>query len=121
MTYLVANAAPLRIERVEGNRVLPTLVGPEWALALVCPWVLRDGKDVVVEWDGPSSEEIAALVSGDAIVAVELRDPMEPQDPAFIFESGRVLEIYADSDLDPWRFRIGNDIYIGPLAPVGKL
>lgn len=104
-----------------GTASSPTLVGPHWALALVCPWTVRDGQDVVLEWDGPPRDDVAKLLSGDAVVAVELRDPAVPQDPAFVLERGRVLEVHADSDLDPWRFAVGSDVFIGPLAPVGRL
>lgn len=97
---------PLRIDWVEYQDPILTLGGERWALALACPWRLMEGPTAVTAWDEPGVEDESWNLVGHLITAVRPRLDGNSEDPAFSISGALVLEVLADTDLDPWVLRL---------------
>jgi len=109
---------PLTIERVNWFDPTLTVSGAGWSLALTCPWQITDGRSRLYSWDDPDvANQVPSLV-GHVISEVRERSQDAPYDPAFVMSGGLVLEISADSDLDPWVLLLPGRTFVG-LGPEG--
>ena len=109
---------PLTIERVKYNDPTLVLLGEGWSLALTCPWQIMDGQSRLFGWDDPDVANQAPSLVGHVISEVRERSRDAPYDPAFVMSGNLVLEISADSDLDPWVLLLPGRTFVG-LGPVG--
>jgi hypothetical protein len=109
----VKRQGPLRVDRVE--YVDPTVVfaGEAWSLAITCPWRLLRGESAVIHWDDPDVGDLVWDLVGHAVTEVRWRSPGRSNDPVLLMTGGYRLEIEADTDLDPWVFRLADLVYVG--------
>ncbi|HEV7758263.1 MAG TPA: hypothetical protein VGO78_04720, partial [Acidimicrobiales bacterium] len=94
----------------------PTLVlgGDGWSLAATCPWrVVDHDHGIEMSWSSSDAEDRVWDLVGVQITAVR----QHGSDPAFDLSTGRVLEVFSDTDLDPWVLRLAGMTFVGPLRP----
>lgn len=114
----VEEVGPLTIERVNWFDPTLTVSGAGWSLALTCPWQITHGRSRLYSWDDPDvANQVPSLV-GHVISEVRERSRDAPYDPAFVMSGSLVLEISADSDLDPWVLHLPGRTFVG-LGPEG--
>jgi hypothetical protein len=92
----------------------PTLVlsGDGWSLAATCPWrVVHHDHGIEISWSSSDAEDRVRGLVGVQITSVRQRG----NDPAFDLSNGRVLEVFSDTDVDPWVLRLVGVTFVGPL------
>lgn len=109
----VARKAPLRVDQVEHSDPTTTLIGQSWSIAITCPWRLLHHESLVVDWQDDAAADAVWELVGNAITSIAPRSPQHPRDPVLKLSDGYALEIEADSDLDPWVFRVAGHTYVG--------
>ena len=112
----IARRSPLKVDAVEYTDPTSTLIGHAWSLAITCPWQLRHGSGAV-RWDDDAVEDALWDLIGHSIVDVRVRSPRSLHDPAFVLTDGFVIEIEADSDLDPWVLHLDKHVFVGMGPP----
>jgi hypothetical protein len=108
----VEQHGPLLIAEVEYADPVFTLNGDGWGLTLVCPWRLVRGTDLVLSWSAPEAPDAVWDLIGRRITAVAPRG----RDVAFPLSDGTTLEVFCDTDVDPWVLRLPGATYVGPDA-----
>lgn len=111
--YLVREG-PLRIDEVEVQDPVVAFAGPGWSLTLACPWVLTRNGDRVTSWDADFADVVWDLI-GQSVTRVTASGG-RPHDPAFVLTEGYVLDVEADTDLDPWVLRLRGITYVGSFS-----
>jgi hypothetical protein len=77
---------------------------------------LLRGGSVALCWDDDVvADEIWELV-GHSITEVRSRSSDHPNDPVLVLTGSYMLEIEADSDLDPWVLRLRGHTFAGSLS-----
>ena len=111
LTDAVRRASPLVIKAVEFHDPVLVVSGEDWGLTTMCPWrVLRDG-DMEMSWSTANAEDRAWDLVGRAILAA----PQCDRDPVFEMSGGSRLELFSDTDIDPWNLRLPGITFVGPL------
>lgn len=104
---------PLEIKEVNYLDPTLTLVGERWSLAITCPWQVSDGQSRQFGWDDPDLSNDTSRLLHQSITDVRQRSQDAPYDPVFVLSGGLVLEIAADSDLDPWVLLLPTRVFVG--------
>jgi hypothetical protein len=113
LSTLVSLQGPFKVVDVDHADPTVTLAGEGWSLSITCPWRLLLNGDIVVNWeDVKSIDEIWNLV-GHSIIGVRSKSTSEVNDPVLVLTGGFLLEISADSDLDPWVLRLPGQTFVG--------
>lgn len=108
---VIAGRLPWRIDRADW--IEPTLVlgGSDFTFSLTCPWRVVGVEDLVMSWLLDDIEDRVSDLVGHDIMLVDLAaDPHG--DPRLGLSGGLVLEVFSDTDLDPWVLDSGQDIVI---------
>jgi hypothetical protein len=112
----VTKRLPLRLRQVEWTDPTLTVLGDEgFALNATCPWRVTAPDGIPFGWASPEAGDLVHDLAGLDVVAVERQARRAPADPAFVLSSGWVLELFADTAVDPWTLRVGDDVLVGPL------
>jgi hypothetical protein len=108
---------PLRLEEVEYNDPMVVLVGPGWSLSVACPWrLMRHGRLLTSYGDDGAAVILDRLV-GNAVVGFDAGDPSRsPGDIRIALDDGATLDVFADTDLDPWVLRLPDQTFIGTAS-----
>jgi hypothetical protein len=109
---------PLRVDQLAYQDPVLTFGGEGWSLVLVCPWRLLKGTKVLTAWDDQAVEDSSWELLGHQIYAVRPRIPGNDQDPVFELSGDLHLEVFADTDLDPWVLRLPTQTIVG-RSPTG--
>lgn len=106
----IQDALPLRVEGLDVNDPIFNLYGAGWSLAVSCPWRLVS-RGLVLDWHEDRAG-LLRLLAGLSIIAVTTKpDPLV--DPIFHFSDDAFLALHADTDLDPWVFRVPEAVLVG--------
>ena len=112
----IAECLPVTVSGQETNDPMFAVFGENtsWALSVACPWTIS-GPGYEYRWDGETFELAMARLVGAQLMSVEIGDDLI--DPVFFFSGELRLEVHADSDQDPWVFRLpGMDFVLVGLA-----
>jgi|GEM_PF-2145765 len=111
---VVRDLLPLRIDEVEFNEPTATLAGPSWAFSATCAWRLtRSGLLICSSGQLDAQAGLGELV-GQQITAVTRQSAAGPtMDPAFHMTADHYLEIFSDTDYDPWVMRLPAITFVG--------
>lgn len=111
---------PLPIDSVKYNDPMVLLDGPGWSLSVACPWRLtRDGLLVCAYGDRNAETALQELI-GASLIEMDVEACARPStDPAFRLAGNRWLEVFADTDLDPWVMRLSAQTFIGSASAAG--
>jgi hypothetical protein len=114
---LISPSLPLRVSSVEFHDPTAVLAGSEWSLAITCPWrVTRGGALVTSPSDPHAAARLGDLVGG-AIASLRDRSGDDtPADPVFVFSDGARLELFADTDVDPWVMHLPGAVFVGSAS-----
>jgi hypothetical protein len=88
-----------------------TANGDGWGLSVSCPWRLVRGDDLVLSWSTPDAADRVWDLIGLRVVGARTRG----RDASFDLTDGSALEVFSDTDLDPWVLRLPGATYVGPL------
>lgn len=111
---------PLRVDGLEFNGPVVVLTGPNWSLSIVCPWRLIRGSALVTSIEDPGAEARLRELVGATIIDVGTQADRETaRDPVFVFADGARLELFADTDLDPWVMRLSDKTFVGSASAPG--
>ena len=98
---------PLRVRGAAWSDPTLTLTGDEWALAINCPWRVVAAHGVSVYPSSPTAPDDVWYLIGLDVVELKPLLGRLPVDPVLVFSDSRRLEVFCDSDWDPWIFRHG--------------
>lgn len=113
----VSALLPLRVAELEFNDPVVVLTGPNWSLSIVCPWRLTRGGALVTSIEDPSAEaRLRELVGGSIVDVVAQSSGEASGDPVFVFADGARLELFSDTDLDPWVIRLPDKTFVGSAS-----
>ncbi len=116
----VSALVPLRVDGVEFNDPVVVLAGPNWSLSIVCPWRLRRGGALLTSIEDPGAEaRLGELVGATITDVVAQTSRGTAGDPVFVFADGARLELFADTDLDPWVMRLPEETFVGSASDPG--
>lgn len=104
---------PLRIVAIDYSDPSVSFIGSKWALSLVCPWRVVQAGERLFAWDDADVADALVELIEQSIVEVRQRSSEAPWDPVFILSNGFEIEIFADSDLDPWVLRLPDQTFVG--------
>lgn len=111
---------PLWIVEIEHNDPAVVLSGEDWSLSIVCPWRVSKAGVLVCAFGDPGAESRMKSLVGAKIVAVRGQSAVhEEWDPAFEIADGFTLEVFADTDQDPWVMRLPEQTFVGAAPAVG--
>lgn len=108
----VARAGPLEIVDVEFQDPILVVSGEGWALTAMCPWRVLRGDALDLSWTAPDAEDRAWDLIGRRIVSAEVRG----RDPVLHLSDGSAVELFSDTDTDPWVLRLLGLTFVGPLC-----
>jgi hypothetical protein len=108
---IVSEQLPLKIQEATYADPVLTLAGAEWSLSVVCPWRLRAEEGLITAFGGDDAEaQVARLVGGEL---TGLSATGDLGDPIFDLSGGLQLEVFGDTDLDPWVMRLPSHTFVG--------
>jgi hypothetical protein len=108
---------PLRIDSIEWNEPTATIVGSAWALSATCAWRLTRGPALICSSADPHADVGLGELVGQEITAVTRQGCTGPAiDPAFHITGDLYLEIFSDTDWDPWVLRLPAVTYVGSAS-----
>ena len=110
---IIANALPLTVRGIEVTDPILTLFGDQWSLNLMCDW--RFSGNVSLSWESDDIEDGSWDLIGRSIVA-ESATSSAAVDPTFEFDDGTLLQVHADTDLDPWTLTLPGIVVTGTRA-----
>jgi hypothetical protein len=111
---------PLRVDELEFSDPVVVLAGPNWSLSIVCPWRLTRKSVLVTSIDDPGAEaRLRELVGASIIDVVSQSSGGASADPVLVFADGARLEIFSDTDLDPWVMRLPDKTFVGSASDPG--
>ena len=105
-----AATLPLRVREVEPTSTSFVLAGADWNLMVMCPIRYRT-PDAVLGWESPELEDRLWDLIGQDLQSIS----MAHGDPVFRFSSGYALEVFADTDRDPWVLHAPGVIVVGAI------
>jgi hypothetical protein len=112
---IVEAALPLQVEDVEYQDPSFVLSGQEWSLSLECPWRMRnESGQLWFSWSSTNTSDLVLPLTGRLISSISPN--ISTGDLACTFSDGTRLEVFADTDLDPWVLRIPNLILVGAAS-----
>ena len=85
------------------------MAGRGWSLSALCPWRVRDGHGIRFSWS-EAGERVSQLV-GLHVVSASTAAP----DASFVLSDGSSLDLFADTDTDPFVVRLPGSTWVGPL------
>ena len=108
---------PLRLDEVDYNDPMVVLSGPGWSLSVACPWrLMREGQLQTSYGDDGAGVVIDGLV-GRVVVEVRAGDRCgSPGDIQVALDDGALLDVFADTDLDPWVLRLPDHTFVGTAS-----
>jgi hypothetical protein len=109
---------PLKIKEVECINPTVILRGDDWILSITCPWQLSKDEVSIITWEGEEIEDQIWELVGHQIVGFINQTHNHPGDPNFDLDGGILLEITADTDLDPWVLRLPGITIVGSKSIV---
>lgn len=105
---------PLEIEEVEYNDPMVLLAGPGWSFSVACPWrMMRDGQLETSYGDDGAAAVLDGL-TGTAVIS--LGGSGGPGDLQIALDGGGVLDVFVDTDLDPWVLRLPDHTFVGSAS-----
>lgn len=110
---------PLTIEVVEWNDPVLLMRGPNWNLSCQGAWrTSKDGRVSVACYDR-NAPTVEGQLMGDQVIDVRQQSEHVRCDPVFVLRSGRTLEFFSASIIDPWVMHLPSDpiIVAAPSAP----
>jgi hypothetical protein len=113
----VSRLLPLRVEEVDYNDPMVVLAGPHWSLSVACPWRLMRGDKLVTSYGDEGAGEILAGLVGNEVVALgPVASSRVLGDLQVSLGDGSVLDVFADTDLDPWVLRLPEHTFVGTVS-----
>ena len=112
----VARYLPVTIEDVVFYHPALLLIAPDWQMTIVCPWRLVRDDVVLTSLNDPDVADYLPKLVGTTITRLVPREPgtiLPAADPELSFDCGYSLEVFADTDLDPWTLRAGGITHVG--------
>jgi hypothetical protein len=107
----LAKVGPLTIAEVEVQDPILVVGGEGWALTAMCPWRVLRGDDLELSWSSPEVEDRAWELVGRQIVSAEVQG----RDPVLRLSDGSALQLFSDTDTDPWVLRLPGITFVGPI------
>jgi hypothetical protein len=113
----ISKRLPWRVRTAEW--IDPNLVigGDDWSMTISCPW--RVGTPAGVSYGSASSnaeDRVWDLIGAD-VLAIEPQGMVSYADPRLVLSGGLTVELFNDSDMEPYVLRSGDDIVIvGPFG-----
>jgi len=107
----VAAAAPLLID--DANFDDPTLLiaGDGWSLSALCPWRIHGSDGITLSWSMTDAGQRISQLTGLEIVSVGRLS----LDATFHLSDGSFLDLFSDTDTDPFVLKLPNAIFVGPF------
>jgi hypothetical protein len=108
---------PLHVEVVEYNDPMIVLAGSGWSLSVACPWrLMRDCRLAASYGDDGAGPVLDALVGSHVIDFRSGGSGRGPGDIQLELEGGVVLDVFVDTDLDPWVLRVPDHTFVGTAS-----
>ncbi len=111
------NHLPLRIDSAQFSMDCLSLRGSEWSLTIHCPWRFTSGTSLWFSWSDDNAVDLVKQLENHNIVRTRMID--NGTDPAFLTSLGPELQLFADTDWDPWVLRVPDTIYVGITSSPG--
>ena len=116
----VSPLLPLKIDELEFNDPVVVLVGQNWSVSITCPWrLMREGILVTSSEDGNAETRLRDLVGTTVVDLIGQGGFQTSHDPVLVFSDAARLEIFADTDLDPWVMRFPGKTFVGSASDPG--
>lgn len=117
MRQAISEFLPLQVAEVDYNDPMVVLAGPGWSLSVACPWRLMKDDRLVTSFGDDGAEENLETLVGSEVVALRSVDcTRTPGDIHVAFADGTVLDVFADTDLDPWVLRLPDRTFVGSAS-----
>lgn len=104
---------PLAVSGVEYADPCLIIHGPGWRMRLLTAWRVVDSGIFLMGSDEVDAALLQTLFTGNEIVECRSQSSTVNFDPALVFATGHVLEIFSVSALEPWIFSVDG---IGPFV-----
>ncbi|MEV5542838.1 hypothetical protein AB0L13_39065 [Saccharopolyspora shandongensis] len=108
---------PLRIDRVDVTEDNLNISGDGWALNVTCPWRMMTDDGLWFSWSDVEAPNLFTSLIGRELQDVRLID--NGPDPAFKISGNAELQVFGDTDYDPWVISAADTIVVGLVSPPG--
>jgi hypothetical protein len=102
---------PLVVGSVEYADPVLTISGDEWSLSVVCPWRLTSSGELLAALGLEGADAAVEQLVGSELEMVDAKTDLK--DPVFEFSGGRRLEVFADTNVDPWVMHLDDLVFVG--------
>lgn len=105
-----SDALPLRVREVIPSSTNFVVSGIDWNLMVMCPvrfWT----REAVLGWESSDLEDRLWDLVGQQLESIQVVHG----DPVFGFSGGYKIEVFADTDIDPWVLRVPGSIVVGQI------
>jgi hypothetical protein len=105
---------PLQIEEIEYNDPMVTFAGATWSFSVACPWRLMRGCRLASSYgDDGAAAALESLVGKEVVAIRPGASSRGPGDIQIEVGGGTVLDVFVDTDLDPWVLRLPDQTFVG--------
>lgn len=111
---------PLRIDELDFNDPVVVLAGQGWSVSIACPWrLMREGLLLTSIEDSNAEARLRELVGSTVVDVVAQTGARPSSDPVLVLSDEARLEIFSDTDLDPWVVRLPGKTFVGSASDPG--
>jgi hypothetical protein len=108
---------PRKVRWVDWSDDTLLLGGDDFNLRVACSWRILTRRGIGFSWSEGKPDDLAAYLVGATVLRVE-NVGGTPTDPWFVLSGERILQLFADSDVDePWVLRAGDELIVGSSGP----
>lgn len=121
----ITRAAPLTIDDFYYNDPTVHFSGPGWSLGIMTQWRLLRNNSLVIDqfyqMDSGNEDDVELIETkiqnlvGTSIIGTR-PSAKNPNDPIFFLTDNYIIEIEADTNLDPWVVHLSGEIFVGVMA-----
>lgn len=103
---------PAVIAEASFNDPVLNLVGDAWYLTVTTAWRVSGPDGLEFGAYTPDASDRVWDLIGLAVVEIAPQSPSSLVDPAFILSTGLILEVFSLDSVEPWIFRIADQIWV---------
>ncbi|MGH9209953.1 MAG: hypothetical protein ACRD2C_04655 [Acidimicrobiales bacterium] len=113
---VLAERLPWPIRAAEWTDPTLLLTGDDWTLSITCSWRVVAPAGIAYGWSSADAEDQVWDLVGREIQRVEPQGSVAYTDPRLVLSGGLGLELFSETELDPWVLTVRSDLVIvGPL------
>jgi hypothetical protein len=111
----IARRLPWRIRSVDWTDPTLVVAGDDWSLTVTCSWRVVGPGGIAFSCSSANVEDLVWDLIGAQVLRIDRRGSGVIYDPILVLSGELMLELFSDTELDPWVLRFGDStVIVGP-------